>query len=75
VKAHLLFSEGQCALLLAFAAPLQKLPAQQREFLHPDAISRDQSHVYSNRKLRLRSIGRNAFKCEYAEFRILIEPH
>src|SRR5260370_21917241 len=41
VNAHLVFRESQCALPLAFFMPFQEPPAQQREFLDPNAISPD----------------------------------
>jgi hypothetical protein len=74
VHTHLLFREDQCALLLAFVAPLQEFAAQQREFLHANAVSPNQGKIGPDRKLRPRSVRLNALKCEHAESHIWSEP-
>jgi hypothetical protein len=75
VQTHLLFSKGQCRCLLAFTTPLQKSPAQQREFLYADAIFPCKSEICSDGVLVPSSIRRRAFKCKHAESGVLLESY
>jgi hypothetical protein len=70
---HFLLGEDEGLRLAGFVTPLQKAPAQQRQFLYLDAVSPYQSKIGPDRKWRPNSIHSDAFKREHAASQILSE--
>jgi len=73
VQTHPIFREGHGRLLVAFITLLKQPPAQQRKFLHANAISSDERKIRPDRICAPRSIAGNARKCEHADVCILSE--
>jgi hypothetical protein len=71
--AHLFLAEGQELHLATFVVPVKKTPAQERQFLDPDAISSYQGEIGPDRTFGPYSVVPDAFKREYAESHVLRE--
>ena len=73
MEAHVSFRIRKCVPLLLFAAPLQNPPAEQRQFLYPNAVSTCRREVGFHTVLRSRIVFTNPLEREHPEAHFVSE--